>query len=78
MLRLARGRRAIARAAQIAGVASSAMMAFSAVALAAEPGKNNGNGRLVGGTRPLMPVFLRAFPLKDDSARAPQDQHNLI
>jgi outer membrane protein len=50
MLRLARGRRAIARAAQIAGVASSAMMAFSAVALAAEPGKNNGNGRLVGGT----------------------------
>src|SRR5262245_21743855 len=50
MLRLARGRRAIARAAQIAGVAASAMMAISAVALAAEPGKNNGNGRLVGGT----------------------------
>jgi hypothetical protein len=25
-----------------------------------------------------MPVFLRAFPLKDDSASAPQDQHNLI
>ena len=30
------------------------------------------------GSRPLMPVFLRAFPLKDDSASAPQDQHNLI
>src|SRR5262249_44544749 len=28
--------------------------------------------------RPLTPVFLRAFPLKDDSASAPQDQHNLI
>jgi hypothetical protein len=28
--------------------------------------------------RPLMPVLLRAFPLKDDSASAPQDQHNLI
>jgi hypothetical protein len=27
---------------------------------------------------PLTPVFLRAFPLKDDSASAPQDQHNLI
>ena len=25
------------------------------------------------GSRPLMPVFLRAFPLKDDSASAPQD-----
>src|SRR5262249_47242879 len=30
------------------------------------------------GSRPLMPVFLRASPLKDDSASAPQDQHNLI
>jgi hypothetical protein len=28
---------------------------------------------------PLMLVFLtRAVPLKDDSANAPQDQHNLI
>jgi hypothetical protein len=27
---------------------------------------------------PSTPVFLRAFPLKDDSASAPQDQHNLI
>jgi hypothetical protein len=25
-----------------------------------------------------MPVFLRALPLKDDSASALQDQHNLI
>ena len=30
------------------------------------------------GSRPLRPVFLRAFSLKDDSASAPQDQHNLI
>jgi hypothetical protein len=29
-------------------------------------------------SRPLMPVFLCAFPLKDDSASAPQDQHNLV
>jgi hypothetical protein len=27
---------------------------------------------------PLTPVFLHAFPLKDDPASAPQDQHNLI
>jgi hypothetical protein len=25
-----------------------------------------------------MPVFLRAFPLKDDSASAPQDQHSVL
>jgi len=30
------------------------------------------------GSRPPMPVFLRAFRLKDDSASAPQDEHNLI
>jgi hypothetical protein len=30
------------------------------------------------GSRLLMAAFLRAFPLKDDSASAPQDQHNLI
>ena len=30
------------------------------------------------GSRPLIPVFLGAFALKDDSASAPQDQHNLI
>jgi hypothetical protein len=29
------------------------------------------------GSRPLMPVPC-AFPLKDDSASTPQDQHNLI
>ena len=49
MLRAARERRAIARVAPISAFAASAIMALSAVALAAEPGKN-GNGRLVGGT----------------------------
>ena len=49
MLRAARERRAIARVAPISAFAASAIMALSAAALAAEPGKN-GNGRLVGGT----------------------------
>ena len=49
MLRAARERWAIARVAPISAFAASAIMALSAVALAAEPGKN-GNGRLVGGT----------------------------
>jgi len=49
MLRAARERSAIARVAPISAFAASAIMALSAVALAAEPGKN-GNGRLVGGT----------------------------
>jgi len=49
MLRAAQGRRAMAPVAQIAAFAASAIIALSAVALAAEPAKNSGNGRLVGG-----------------------------
>src|SRR5262245_25802214 len=61
MLRLARGRRAIARAAQIAGVAASAMMVLSAVALAAEPAAN---GRLVGtgaGSGTMDEALIQAY-----------------
>jgi outer membrane protein TolC len=49
MLRAAQGRRAMVPVAQIAAFAASAILALSAVALAAEPAKNSGNGRLVGG-----------------------------